>query len=121
MATKFIFNKSSVTYCPPKGYYRNFGVGETRVDADVITIDEDDDNNANQDSNNMIVDNVSCRKNKNNLKKPKTGFLENQIIKEDKGDEGGAVFSDADLDTHDETLEEHTRSLTSTRQFRNGS
>ena len=69
----------------------------------------------------MIVDNVSCRKKTNVLKKPKTGFLENQIIKDDKGDkgggdkgdeggagkgdEGGVVFSDDDLDRHDDTLD----------------
>ena len=91
LATKFIFNVSSVTYRPPRGYYGNFGVGETRVYADVhvVNIDEDNDNNANQESDIMIVDDVSCRKKTNVLKKPKIGFLENQIIEDDKGDEGG--------------------------------
>ena len=73
----------------------------------------------------MIVDDVSCRKKTNVLKKPKTGFLDNQIIEDDKGDEGGGdkgdeggagkgdeggvVFLDDDLDRHDETLDNNVQ------------
>ena len=86
----------------------------------------------------MIVDNVSCRKKTNVLKKPKTSFLDNQIIEDDKGDKGGGDkgheggasigdkggvdFSDDDSDRHDETLDNNVQaSFKSTRQFRNGS
>ena len=96
LAANFIFKESSVTYRLPRGYYGSFGVGETRVNADVhvVNINEDNDDNANQESDNMIVEDVSCRKKTNVLKKLKTGFLENQIIEDDKGDEGGGNKGD---------------------------
>ena len=104
LAAKLIFNESSITYRLPRGYYGNLGVGETRVNADghVLNIDEDNDDNANQESDNMIVDNVSCRKKTNVLKKPKTGFLENKIIKDDNGDEGADKGDEGGADKGDE-------------------
>ena len=80
LAAKFIISQSSVTYQPPVGYYRPFGVQDKMVeadspkeDSDIIEIDDDDDA--------CIVDDVSNRTKP--LKKPKVGFLKNKVITED--------------------------------------
>ena len=55
LAAKFVFTKSSVTYQPPVGYYRKFGVAEKSVEGatdspDIIEIDEEEDD--------LIIDDV---------------------------------------------------------------
>ena len=84
LAVKFILNESSVTYRPPSGYYRDFGVRDHKGlggrSPEIIELNEDDDN----EMDDMIVDDLPKRKVV--LKKPKAGFIENEIISDENDD-----------------------------------
>ena len=90
LAAKFILGESSVTYRPPIGYYGNFGAKETNVEGSAANVDDDDDDDENDAE--VMNENTSSEEYVR-LKKPKKGFLNNEI-----------VFSEDDNSNHDETL-----------------
>ena len=91
LAAKFIFSESAVTYRPPVGYYGSFGVTE-KDNPEVIEInDHDDDDNDDEDDNDMIVDDIIKP---DVLKKPKEGFLDNELI--EKTDDEAEVQDGSD-------------------------
>ena len=62
LAAKFILNESSVTFCPPSGYYREFGVRDHKGlggrSPEIIELFEEDDD----ETDDMIVDDLPKRK-----------------------------------------------------------
>ena len=73
-----MFSESSVTYRPLEGYYGKFGVTEHNVKGGSTSVhDEDDDINE--------VD-LSSSMDKVVIKKPKTGFIDNQLSPDDSLD-----------------------------------
>ena len=74
-----MLTKASVTYRPPVSYYGSFGVHDKGVIGDsnspeIIELDNADDDK-------VIVDVVSNRKKP--LRKPKVGFINNEVIDKD--------------------------------------
>ena len=87
LAAKFILGESSVTYRPPQGYYGNFGANESNVKGSVVVVDDDDDEEE------EVMDENTSSEEYVKLRKPKKGFIKNEI-----------VYSDDDNFSHDETL-----------------
>ena len=87
LAAKFILGESSVTYRPPQGYYGNFGANESNVQGSVVVVDDDDDEEE------EVMDENTSSEEYVKLRKPKKGFIKNEI-----------VYSDDDNFSHDETL-----------------
>ena len=87
LAAKFILGESSVTYRPPLGYYGNFGANESNVKGSVVVVDDDDDKEE------EVMDENTSSEEYVKLRKPKKGFIKNEI-----------VYSDDDNFSHDETL-----------------
>ena len=78
LAGQFAFSESSVTYRPPEGYYGKFGVTEHNMKGGSTSVhDEDDDINEVDSSSSM--DKVI-------IKKPKTGFIDNELFPDDSLD-----------------------------------
>ena len=72
VASPFILAESSVTYCPPEGFYGSFGAKEKNVRPNPVHIDDDwDDAGGGETSS-------SCEIVK--IKKPKKGFIENEVV-----------------------------------------
>ena len=87
LAAKFILGESSVTYRPPQGYYGNFGANESNVQGSFVVVDDDDDEEE------EVMDENTSSEEYVKLRKPKKGFIKNEI-----------VYSDDDNFSHDETL-----------------
>ena len=70
LAATFILSESSVTYHPPAGYYGSFGIKESNVQGksedDEDDVDEETESSA---SHEEVI-----------LKKPKKGFIDNEVI-----------------------------------------
>ena len=117
LAAKFVIMKASVTYRPPVSYYWSFGVHDKGVigDSDPPEIIELD----NADDDEVIVDDVSNRKKP--LKKPKVGFINNEVIDEDDDVEkekdeteqqdnlDGSKMFDEDLEIDQETINNNVK------------
>ena len=117
LADKFVVTKASVTYRPPIGYYGSFGVHDKGVirDSDSPDIIELD----NADNDEVIVDDVSNRKKP--LRKPKVGFINNEVIDEDDDAEkqkdetkqqdnpDGSKMFDEDLEIDQETINNNAK------------
>ena len=82
LAAKFIFGKSSVTYRPPHGFYGEFGVNETAATSCPPVFEIDNDDNDNDDGLSVKIVDDKPEKLKN-IKKPKVGFITNEVISDD--------------------------------------
>ena len=78
LAGQFVFSKSSVTYRPPEGYYGKFGVTEHNVKGGSTSV-QDEDNDINEVDSSSSMDKVI-------IKKPKMGFIDNQLFPDDSLD-----------------------------------
>ena len=78
LAGQFVFSESSVTYRPPEGYYGNFGVTECNVTGGIISINDEDDEINEGDSSSSMVKVI--------IKKPKKGFIDNELFPDDSLD-----------------------------------
>ena len=86
LAAKFIYGESGVTYRPPRDFYGKFGVDESeeKCNPPLIVLDDDDKDYNDDHSSVKIIDDVSNQK-KQRLKKPKVGFIQNEVVSD--GDE----------------------------------
>ena len=73
-----MFSESSVTYRPPEGYYGKFGVTEHNVKGGSTSVHDEDDDIQEVDS--------SSSTDKVIIKKPKTGFIDNELFPDDSLD-----------------------------------
>ena len=78
LAGQFVFSKSSVTYRPPEGYYGKFGVTEHNVKGGSTSVHDEDDDIQEVDS--------SSSTDKVIIKKPKKGFIDNELFPDDSLD-----------------------------------
>ena len=76
LAATFILGESSVTYHPPAGYYGSFGVKEINVHGQ----SEDGEDDVDEDTESSTGPDEVV------LKKPKKGFLDNEVISSDVDD-----------------------------------
>ena len=74
LAAKFILSESSVTYRPPVGFYGNFGSVERNVlpQSEKLNEDEEEDGSY-SDASSSSIEVVNDRK-------PKTGFISNEVV-----------------------------------------
>ena len=95
LTAKFIFSQSSVTYRPPSGYYEEFGVWDHRGigsrSPDVIELQEETKKQDEEKDDDMFVDDIP--KHKVMLKKPKLGFLENEVISKNDEDYDSEIIN----------------------------
>ena len=78
LAGQFVFSESSVTFRPPEGYYGNFGVTEHNVKGGSTSVHDEDDDMQEVDS--------SSSTDKVIIKKPKKGFIDNELFPDDSLD-----------------------------------
>ena len=76
LAAKFILSESSVTYRPPVGFYGNFGSVERNVLPQSEKLNEDED----EEEDGSYSDASSSSIEVVNVRKPKTGFISNEVI-----------------------------------------
>ena len=74
LAGQFVFSESSVTYRPPEGYYGKFGVTEHNVKGGSTSVHDEDDDIQEVESDKVII------------KKPKKGFIDNELFPDDSLD-----------------------------------
>ena len=82
LAAKFIFSESSVTYRLPRGFYGKFGVNESAATSCPPVFEIDNDDNDNDDGLSVKIVDDKPEKPKN-MKKPKVGFIMNEVISDD--------------------------------------
>ena len=78
LAGQFVFSKSSVTYRPPEGYYGKFSVTEHNVKGGSTSV-HDEDNDIQEVESSSSTDKVI-------IKKPKKGFIDNELFPDDSLD-----------------------------------
>ena len=78
LAGQFVFFKSSVTYRPPEGYYGKFSVTEHNVKGGSKSVHDEDDDIQEVD--------LSSSTDKVIIKKPKKGFIDNELFPDDSLD-----------------------------------
>ena len=81
LAAKFILSESSVTYRPPSGFYGNFGSQERNVQGQAAKTDEEEVDDEVDDESSSSVEFVTIRK-------PKQGFISNEVIAITSEEEG---------------------------------
>ena len=118
LAAKFVLTKESVTYQPPVGYYGSFGVHDKGVIGDSYSPEIIELDNADDDDDEVIVNDVSNRKKP--LRKPKVGFINNEVIYEDDAEKekdeteqqdnlDGSKMFDEDLEIDQETINNNVK------------